>query len=379
MARKLILTLSAMVLSPALLCAQQVATSSAGSTGERKMYEDIEIMRRILDRKLQGLYARSTLQAPIGYSIGGFNPNLSNAGFGGMVGMQGGGALGIQGGFAGMGGMPHSPLGITYYVQEAHPSLEGVYLRGQGVVYTATLSSLQAPAKAEAPQPVSEWESVRRQLHHEKEDPKRTETGKPPELSDVLLKVLAENMQHFSQMPENESLTIVLTVHGSGRSSTGRKSAGQSAKTTSQPLAAGEGDSAVAAKVRDLELLADLHQKQSRYEEALATLHKALEMNPGPRKAATLYRKQAHCYLALAQDEKARAAVDRSIAALKEAADGKDKPASAAKPSAVALPVKVIISVPKRLLSHPNAAKLTIEDLRSQARVETLTFDGDRR
>jgi tetratricopeptide (TPR) repeat protein len=391
--RLLILSLSVVLLSPTLLRAQQAQSSVAGSTADAKMYEDIEIMRRILDRKLHSLYATHLQQGPIGYSIGNTYQYPSSGGFqGGLAGMQGGmmGSIplafqypssgGFQGGLAGMQGgmMGNIPLATTY-VRESSSSLEGVYLKGQGVIYTATLSSLQAPARAETAPPISEWESVRQQLHHEKENPKRAETAKPPELADVLLKVLADNGHHFMQLADNESLTIILTVRGTGATSTGRKSTGQPAKTGSQPPAGGEGDTAIAAKVHDLELLADLHLKQGRYEEALTTLHKAVEMNPGPRKAATLYRKLAQCYLAMDQNEKAKAAVDRSIASLKEAADSKDKPASAGKTSAVALPVKMIISVPRRLLDRASAGKLSAEEFRRMAHVETLTFDGDRR
>ena len=98
--RRLSLTLFAIVLAPGLLRAQQRYYPLVGVMGleapanNDKMYENIEILRRILDRKLQGLYRIHT-----------------SVTFG-MVGMQGGmgsmnsGMMGMGGGIGGMqGGM----------------------------------------------------------------------------------------------------------------------------------------------------------------------------------------------------------------------------------------------------------------------------------
>jgi len=61
------------------------------------------------------------------------------------------------------------PAANTVWHQEICQTLEGVYWKGQGVVSTATLSSLQPAAKVEpARPPVREWESVRRELRNEK-------------------------------------------------------------------------------------------------------------------------------------------------------------------------------------------------------------------
>jgi tetratricopeptide (TPR) repeat protein len=362
-ARWLLMALSVVNLSPGLVRARPEpggsGPPSADPSRDPKMYEDIEILRRILDRKLHPLYPRNTYQFPGMMGMGGM---------GGMVGMQGG-IAGMQGGMMGMSG------GLTW-TEIGHP-LEGVYLKGWGVVYTATLSSLQLPGKAETAKPLSEWESVRGQLHNEKEAPKRPDANKPPELSEVLLKVLAENGHHFSRLGDNESLTIVATVRGVSSSSSVRKLAGVSTAPGSQPSAGG-GGSDLTSKRRDLELLGDLHLKQGRYDEAIASFLKAVEMDPGPKQAAALRRKLAQCYLGKGQDEKARAELNQAIALLKEVTDGKDKPVPTTKP-AVVLPVKLIISAPKKLLDQAKEGKITFEEFRRRAQVEALTFDGHRR
>ncbi len=405
------LTLFAVVIAPGLLRAQQQSNPYSDSTVARfqtpansdKMYEDIEVFRRILDRKLQPLYPSHTYTA---FGMEGIQGGMMGI-QGGMIGLQGGGMMGMQGGMGGMAsGMPgmqggmasgHGMAGGMMPVVVYMRSLEGVYLKGQGVVYTATLSSLQPPgktAKTEPTKPISEWESVRRQIRNEKEEPKKPEASKPPSLSDFLLKELSENGHHFSQLSENESLTIILTVHepnppGPARKSKRGRGSGGSAKTDTKSANSG-GGSDLRGKISDLELLGDLHMKQGQHEEAIAAFQKAVELQPGPKEAAGLYRKLAQCYLAQGKIDSARAALDHYAEFLKSAQEyneflksaeeiGNAEPKSSpAKPSAPALPVKLIISVPKKLLDEAKDGKLPFEEFRRRAHVETLRF-GDRR
>lgn len=366
-ARLSLVVLSSLVLSPPLVHAQTEPQSrkdtSSATTDQstvvagpdaRKMYEDIEIFRRILDRKLSPFYPRIILQST-----------------GGMPGMQGGMA-GMQGGMMGMQPMGGQPQlftlynsNVTWVQQETSRTLEGVYLEGHGIIYTATLASLQSRGKAEAapPPPVDEWESIRRQIRNVKEEPKKAEDSKPPEVSDVVLKLLAEYGRHFSQLQDNESLTLILTVRDP-RSSAARS--GKKAELTP----------ADAQKVREVERVAELHYKQGQYDAAIDNYRKLMELNLGPKQEAALHRRLAQCYLSLAQDERARTELDAAQALLKKEKDDKDKPAS--QPAAAALPVKLMISVPKRLLDQAVTGKTPFDEFRRRANVRKLTFDERR-
>lgn len=388
--RCLPVALFAIISAPSLLRAQQQPTRILADPDQLearirvelvndrdKMYEDIEILRRILDRKLESRYPAHTYQA------------FGIAGVGGMGGMQpgmpGAGMRGMQGGMGIAGGM----MPVTVPMR----SLEGAYLKGQGVVYTATLKSLQPSAKMEADHLVTEgrveitlresdWEKTRRQVRNEKEKPKKPEASKPPSLSDVLLKVLAENGHNFSQLGENESVTIILTVHESNPPAPARKSGGSGKGGSAKPGTQIRKTTGVALHrddASDQELLGDLHQKQGHYEEALRAFMEAATREPGPssKEAQRLYRKIAQCYLALGQDDKARKALDQILSFEKESAEAKDKPVPDVKPAA-ALPVKLIISAPKKLLDYAKAGKITFEEFRRQAHVETLRFDRRR-
>ena len=104
--------------------------------------------------------------------------------------------------------------------------VEGYYLKGLGVTYSVSLAVLSQP-KVKAParpahKPISQWERLRKELRGEKvgaEDgvPERREET----VVDTLLKLLAENGHNFSQLPENEQLTVAVTLR-SGENCTNR-------------------------------------------------------------------------------------------------------------------------------------------------------------
>ncbi len=324
---------------------QQSAQGDNRAANPEKMYEDIEIFRRILDRKLHAYYPMTTAMV-----LGG-----------GMMGLQGGGALGMQGGMGGLGGLQGGGMSVAI-----SPTLEGVYLEGQGILYTATLGSVQPRGKAETTPPVAvdEWESIRRQIRREKDEPAKTEPSKPLELSEVLLKLLAEHGRHFSQLKENESLILILTVREDGPAERAKRLTKKSDPT---PLA---------RQAQEQEMVGDLHLKQWQFDVAINSYRKALELNSGgsAKQEAALRRKIAQCYLAQEQYEKAKAELDAAVALLKKGKDDKEKSTAS-----VALPEKITISVPKRLLDFAATNKLSFEEFRNKATVRKLTFGELRR
>lgn len=353
------------------------ASSSASS--ERGMQEDIEVLRRILERKLKALYPAQTISpSPYPYYPGFWTPNTHYNIMSGGMGMQGAGAIGMigmQGNvvYPNIGSyIPASSIYLPPTPSAPEPSLplEGVYLKGQGVVYTVTLPSLHPAVKAKpVARKVSEWDSVRRQVLEEKNQPSKPSEEKVPELKDVLLRVLAENGHHFKHLGDNESLTIVITVRDNHHAPA--PAANTPYESASATSAANTGKKeASSAHVQELELLGDLNLKRGHYGEAIAAFKKALELNPGVKQKASLHRKLAQAHLAQDQLDQAREELDLAAALLKKGPSTKMPPPAPRIP--LALPTKLIVSAQKKLLLQAGEDKLTEEQFAAQAHVERI-------
>jgi hypothetical protein len=378
------------------------------------MYEDIEIMRRLLVRKLN---AAAPLDAvPTGTHLNGVNflqqstpwqygLNSSGNWWGPNAGQQY-----PLGGFGGT----NSTLAPTYsnlsnpsvvWWQPSH-DVEGVYLKGQGVVFTVTLpaprhSPLPEEVKAE-PKPPSDWEVARQQLHGEKPPAAdKKQQRKEPTVADAVLKVLADNGQHFSQLPGKESLTVVVTFRKGGEH--GDRAAneepaekkvvrGQSAELIGTGVNADTGlaGSIVkgeASSARDHELLGDLHLKQGKAAEAVESFGKALKLlkeqavavdndtkhEEAQRQIEAAARRLREVRIKLAQALLAAGKVE----AAREALDDKGMPSvkvQVADKKPVVLPAKLIIAAPKELLDLAGAGKISFEEFKKAATVDYLTF-----
>jgi tetratricopeptide (TPR) repeat protein len=248
---------------------------------------------------------------------------------------------------------------------------EGTYLKGHGVVYSLTLppppqDPLPAPAKS-GPKPLSQWERVRKELRGEKvEAADAQRTRQDVRLADAVLKVLADNGQHFTQLGDNEQLTVAITFRGgscvschaareaqpakpgggTGRASDFDKPSGGKADAGGGPRSGSGGgtpgsfggidafadtgagadrvfkpDSQVQqTEVQNYLLLGDLHLKQGRAKEAVTAYQKALDLHqkpaagkPGDSQAVhsnltaiELQTKLAQAYLSLGDQDSAR-------------------------------------------------------------------------
>jgi hypothetical protein len=94
-------------------------------------------------------------------------------------------------------------------------TLQGVYLKGQGVVYTTTippgvLTPVMDAGATSVEKPLTEWERVRSEVRGEKPEPKKAKSN--PSLADLLLRTLAENGKHMTHLPESESITVAVTI-----------------------------------------------------------------------------------------------------------------------------------------------------------------------
>jgi hypothetical protein len=304
----------------------------------------------------------------------------------------------------------------------AHPftGAEGTYLAGVGVVYTITLPPLpedaHAPPAKPAPAPLSEWDRVRKQLLGEKVEAPAAPERKQASLTDTVLKALADNGRHFKQLGPNESLTVVITFRGSesafvkgAEMAPGRWHVGVTADPNLPGSAAPRGSPPAGPRpgvagapgtpyqgpsyapggvpsagmppanpstATDYALLADLQLKQGRVAEAIAGYQRAVELNPGSRELVSLYRKLAQAYLAQEQDAKARDAVERAMQFLKAVQKAAVAPVHATGMAAALPSQQLIISVPRSLLDRVAAGQISFPQFRDAAHVE-LRLIGD--
>lgn len=385
-----------------------------------KLYEDVEILRRLMSQKLEGLYGarwsvptheNSNLLIDMGHT-----PNVSSAA---------NQWLSRTNVFT----KPTSKLfrydqgnrlngrSLHYVLSTAWPEIEGTYLKGHGVVYHMTLPPPAAPPKQEgekpAPKPVSDWERVRKQVRGEKEQPTpAAPEAKPPSLSENILKVLYENGHHLP-LAADESVTVAVTFREQPRATANAAidwaapvltnvasfvdydadgmgdlilMVGQP-NTAENPNAAPNDNKpandpqfANATSPHDHVLLGDLCLKQDKvndavtaYESALRLLAKGAPTN-GTASKAEVYKKLLQALAAKGDMPALRKATEEYEAAVQEhkAAAAGQKAEKTPKPEP--LPGKMIITVSKKLLEQTRATNGSFEDFRKAASVEYLSF-----
>jgi hypothetical protein len=437
-------------------------------TNSRKMYEDIEIMRRILNRKLglwSGLVSLNGKCTLCHQVSGNHMVNLEglNADLAGSAGLGGGQARMPVAFYYGVAdfhqtGM-HDELLADPQVHEAHASLvtptniEGVYLTGQGgVVYTLTLPppprSRATATKKTILKPLNDWERFSQSVRgDEVRLPKRDDAAKQSNeigilaelekrgclgITDAILKILADNGQHFSQLPPDEKITVAITFRnppapagiqsqignqaanplaawgnlpdspttweadtnralnvvtnqgmtppGGSAPGGGLSVGGASSEGAAGGLGSGSTSVPHTASVRDYELLGDMHIKQGKAQEAIKAFQRALNLSPPPKHTATLYRKIARAQLMLEDDTAAEEALKMAAENMKLVGDPSKNSGTAATGTAANgntpsnLPEKLIISAPKKLLDQVAAGKVTYADFRRQATIDFFGF-----
>jgi hypothetical protein len=365
------------------------------------MNEDIEIMRRLLNRAIAGQNLKSCTSCHGGTVPGPVGP-------------------GPEGGPAGL--LPHHSGHHGY--GHPFPGAEGVYLKGQGVVYTLTLQGTPqapkgTPAKEEK-KPLSEWDRLRKELRGEKVDTPAPQS-KEPALSEVILVALAQHGHNFSQLSSTESVTAVVTFReaepggargsgliapdggppgpggpppgptlpGEGGSPGGPARPGQGGPEggSGVPPAGPEGSPTLPGKggvpspgpgpggegesESDYELLGDLHLKRGQAKDALAAYKKALE-TAGPARRRVLIQKSAVAVLNLADRASSQAQKDDLIDQAVKLLQQVQKQGKTAQPAAppTRLPARLIVSAPKRLLDQVGGGKMTFAEFRRQVTVE---------
>jgi tetratricopeptide (TPR) repeat protein len=377
------------MLAPALALAQAPPAPETAKAGKRpQMYEDIEIMRQLLNQKLRKaepapVYFQDRLTT---YQLGtlpaaGINPPQTGLHY-------------LGGQFGGV--APSAP----------RSEAEGVYLKGQGVVFTMTLApsahdprpAAEKPAPKAAP---SDWDRTRSELRGEKVPPPKTTETKSASVADTILKLLADNGHHFSQLGAEESLIVVITFRGGvagGQAKTGKEELIRrayldltGALPTPEAVKAflqDDRDDAyqklvegllnetkprtTAPATNDHEVLGDLHMKQGKAKEAIDAYQKAMEKDP---KREVILNKLIQANVAANNYTKAQELLKNAKDLAKQPPVATAETAKPATPAAgAALPTKLLISAPKKLLDIAGAGKITFDEFKKAATVEYLTF-----
>ncbi len=371
----MILAVTALILLPIGAMAQQAANTDPpqisaghpfGADGkQRQMYEDIEVLRRILNGKLAS-YACTTCHVAVHT-----HPRVGQTNY---YPASGWAPWVVSGNVCpALARNPHGALGRV--------DAEGVYFRGKGVVYTLTLPPGRDPkptSQPEAPKTSTEWERVRQQVRQERPKPEPAPAPREPSVGDILLRVLADNGRHFSKLDADESLSVVVTFRGAPAAGGAVPSGHTAAPTVGEVRRYGSVFQARVAQaqpptvLQDHEPLADLHLRQGRPADAVRELQQGIEKDPPPQKAAALYRKLSQALLAQKKDEEAVRAAQKAQELAREATSGqpkKDGPAAAPH-----LPAKLLVSAPKKLLDQVGSGTITFEEFKKQAMMEHLTF-----
>ena len=314
---------------------------------------------------------------------------------------------------------------LTTVATVQFPAAEGVYLKNQGVVFTLVLppqAHTKAASTAPADKPLSEWERVRKEVRGEKMDKAEAKPAQEPTVNDLILKVLADNGRHLTQLGPDETVTVVVTFRNAepakGTDAVGApfinylnllpdplsahlidltrladinsKSdmllrpgelvnpwtiPGQSYLRPAEAEPKKEQPREVSASAKDNILLGDLQHKQGKYKEAVEAYKNALK-NLDPDKDQETYRqvsiKLAQVLLSQGEAEEAKKLLEKALE--KKAPKEVAKPPEQPQPVATPLPAKLIISAPKKLLDQVGEGKITLEEFKKQATVDYQNF-----
>jgi hypothetical protein len=338
-------------------------------------------------------------------------------------------------------------MASVYSADAAAPRTEGVYLKDYGVVYTATLPSTGfdplpgSKAGSGSKAPSDGWDRIRKEIRGETPEPEGRPVVAHQPLSEVILKVLAENGKHFTSLNEGERITVAVTFRGAAACATchqtpwskedlyktypvsdlaapipAAKSSSGAPANPNPPAAGQEGNPAGASppihyglpsrppqetpawvtEVRNEVLLGDLHLKQGKGQEAVASYRNALthlEQGIDPKRVTDsgyvpgdlpfmltgvdLLNKLAQAYVAAGDEESARRMLG-SASDLAKKAEGLTGGPAAPNPKA-ALPAKLVVTVSKKQLDLMSDGKMTFEMFCKAATVDYVAAPADKK
>jgi hypothetical protein len=401
---------------------QRIVPVAQGGGQVRERYEEIEILARLIDRALIR-YARVGHLTDAGGSVA-FSPD------GKLLATARDGNVRLWD--------PQTGKSVSGPAAAEFSGAQGVYLKGQGIVYALTVplhfqKPVAGPTKP-APKELTPWERVRQELRGEKVEAEKPREPADMSIADTVLKVLAENGKNLTRLPDGENVTFAITLPapqscvtchaGKGGGMTGGGGPGMmpggmgsggppgsggglsgagvgppgsgmapgggfgppgGSGSRSGPPAVGGADSGPdtsRAEFRKYALLGDLAMKQHDYNQAAEAYMKASAVYKQPPSEADaqlevieLGSKLARALMALGKKAEAENVV-KAVAQLSDRLAGGAAPTKPVEgKSQIPLPAKLIIEVRKALIDQLGSGKITFDEFRKAASVEHLTFD----
>jgi len=396
----------------------------------KAMYEDVEVMRRLLGDSIArarpattswGFYYSSTPQFvdPLYFHVGKRNVGPTSVDWTGLY-----PRVSANNAVYGL------PLAVDYGVGNSNtalfsglhvadrpaPTTDGTYLKGVGVVLAVTMDladagSLEPPAKSASlaatcarchgatmdtkvqpsrpgpkPEQADAWDITLRRVRGEKEPAAeaapaaqlaREEICVPGAMTELVLSNLAEYGHRFRELPANEALTVVVTLKG----------AAPAAEVPADNPAAQAGSQA-----EEQLALADLHAKQGKPDEAIRAYQKAIDVFSKPLRFAdttpydqatkaveeatkvlrNAHGKLAQAMLAAGKLDEAKAAIEAAKTAGVRV-EGLDSKKAVAPPKPL-MPTKLTVRLTKQAIDSHKAGKTSASELRAAADVEAIGF-----
>lgn len=402
-----------------LLNGNAVAQAPKANNSDLKaMYEDIEILRRILMNELSKTPASSQGNANsyydntvrrglewLGQNQYGYAPLNTNTPYSTLSTLN---------------AANYSTINSRYSSARLGGSamIEGAYLKGHGVSYTLALHGADqavydpqtkgtglisicmkchAPESADrylnsggpsrATPKLSDWERIRKEVHGEKTEPEPSVAATfrmqsicaPGNLTEKILKVLAENGHNFQQLQLSENISVVISF-GMPRV----EATDSYRKTGNTP--------AVLKNAEEQAAMGDAELKQQKqgeavrhYDQAIRQLSELGLSMPSDMKYETArqivddankllrscYLKKAQALLSAGMTTEAKDALANAESAFLKVKLPKETPESKVSPH---LPAKLLITVSKKSLDEHRAGKQSLEDFRKAAEIQSINL-----
>jgi hypothetical protein len=300
----------------------------------------------------------------------------------------------------------------------ASAPIEGVYLKGHGIVYTITLppppgdplANSAAPAK-----PTSPWDRELQALRGDKTEAKPTTPAAPPSLSETVVRLLADNGKHFTELADTENVTVAvvfrtgmafpvqdcMNCHAAegSKSRLGTSDPNAPALRFESGAASGrrlDADTALQDAVRQTRealALGDLHARQGKFAEAVQEYMKAepvLEkllapLQKNPEQFSEAYRLQAVllarelwgklslAMLAQGQGDAARQVLQVDYTWAKWL-DSSVQRKTLAQPAPATVPARLTITASKKSLEAVGSGKMALDDFRKAVTIDYLAL-----